>query len=292
MKKVFYLLVTVLLCVSLIGCTNQTTNMEVSVDTNTYYRDIISNEKLTNMYDNIRSHLGAKKIQVMNFNGAQGFQMEYSEQIKDVLLAIEMDSPELKPIIEQYAIDFEALNEDFSSINIVLALKNDDLTPVNNKIIEATEKVSKFVETLSSKMSDYEKVIAIHDWVCNGETYDYSMASEGHNMLATILGNSAVCDSFSGAFKYVCTKSGITCLEVRGKSYNPQTQEYSDYHAWNIVFIDGKWRAVDCTYAIQLQEVKGKIPHEYCCMEISDSIKSFRPTTLVVGYSEEQIIAE
>ena len=292
MKKLLTFFATMLLCVNLVGCTDLTTNKQRSVATDTYYRDIIDNDELVVLYDNIKANLGEQKIVVMNFDGSQGFQLEYAENIRDVLLAIEMDCPELKPITEQYEIDFETLNEDYTSINIVLSLRTDDLSLVNNQIVKAKQKVANFVATLPEEMTDYEKVIAIHDWICIDETYDYDMANESHDMLSTILGNSGVCDSFSGAFKYVCEQVGITCLEVRGMSFNPQTQGFTEHHAWNIVFIDGKWKAVDCTYAIQLQDVKGKIPHEYCCMEISDSIKSFRPTTCIIGYSAEQVINE
>jgi len=292
MKKIFTIIATLLLCVNLIGCTDSTTKTQTSISTNTYYRDNIEDSESCQWYDNIKSNLGKEQINIMTFNGSVGFDMHNSEKIRDVMLSIEMDNPELKLLTEQYQIDFVTMNDDFTSIDLVLKLQIEDLTPVNNEITDIEKKVDNFISTLSNEMSDYEKVVAIHDWICTGKTYDYTMADKSHNLGATILGTSAVCDSFSGAFKYVCDKVGVTCLEVRGKSYSPYTNDFTEYHAWNIVCIDGNWKAVDCTYAIQMQEVENKILHDYCCIDIEESMKSFRPTSLVVGYTEEQVIGE
>lgn len=55
----------------------------------------------------------------------------------------------------------------------------------------------------------------------------------------------AVCDGISSAFRIMCLIEGVDCLKVSGLGV---TSTRTESHAWNKVFIDGKWYVVDATW--------------------------------------------
>lgn len=119
------------------------------------------------------------------------------------------------------------------------------------------EKVKDVLRTIiDDSMSDYEKIKAIHDYLILNVTYDkalldlaYSNVSDincynGFYLEGVFIDNLAVCDGISKAFSVMCNLEGIPCVSVQGTQVdNPNGLG----HAWNKVFLDGKWYIVDVT---------------------------------------------
>ncbi|MCE3544544.1 hypothetical protein LXJ56_30665, partial [Escherichia coli] len=59
-------------------------------------------------------------------------------------------------------------------------------------------------------------------------------------MYSAVLGRT-VCQGYAMMFKYLCDQAGISSLIVTGTTSDAN-------HAWNMVYLDGAWCAVDCTY--------------------------------------------
>lgn len=100
--------------------------------------------------------------------------------------------------------------------------------------------------TISSQMSDYDKVIAIHDWLCENVTYEEDYKNKDQDIYGTLVQKRAVCAGYAKAFAYLCEKEGIECEVLSGTSRNLQMIEVP--HAWNRVKIDGKWSYFDVTW--------------------------------------------
>lgn len=145
-----------------------------------------------------------------------------------------------------------------------------------------------FLNTLQTKVkeitagcnSDFEKYIAIHDWICSNISYDYP----AYNM---ILGMSnppnkqelfhiasnpekvytyqrAVCDGYSNLARLMFLSAGIPCMKIIGLSASghsdigidqlyyilPDTMltERADSHAWNAIYLNGSWMFADFTW--------------------------------------------
>lgn len=289
MKKVFIIIWAIVCCIWLISCSNtspQKTTPPVSAST--YYRDQMVDTQSREWYDKIKQNAGSDEIFIFNFNGFEGLDPNIPAKLKSVILAVEMDNPLLKPITEQYTIEFVALNNDYTSVDMVLRIGTVDLEETDNQIKQVERKVADFISSLPNSMNETDKVYAIYDWICDMASYDYAMSSTSHNLSSTLLKNFGVCDSFSGAFKYVCDRAGITCIEVRGCAFDPKTNNYTENHAWNIVYVSNTWKVVDCTYGVQYKT--STIPHDYCCISIDESVKTFKPTASVIGYQPQQII--
>jgi len=109
---------------------------------------------------------------------------------------------------------------------------------------------------LSSNISEYERELAVHDWLVNRVTYDLNVANEYQTSGTTTQnpfafssygalvkkGNTAkaVCEGYSRALQLALNYVGIECGLVNG--------EYSGgSHMWNVVKIDNYWYHVDAT---------------------------------------------
>ncbi|MCR4925219.1 MAG: leucine-rich repeat protein [Clostridiales bacterium] len=130
----------------------------------------------------------------------------------------------------------------------------------------------------ANRSTDYQKVQAIHDWVCGHLYYNYDISQgrvartsqSAFTMLNGILNNGgldngryvAVCEGYSRLFRALCRGAGIPCVYVEGYasgkdwSKTPLTQTDDEYiyknyisHAWNEVYTEQTgWIIIDCTW--------------------------------------------
>ena len=89
-------------------------------------------------------------------------------------------------------------------------------------------------------LSDTEKALLLHDRLCVSVQYEYYGASEAaHTAYGAFVNGSAVCQGYTMAYMYLLNRVGI-------KNYYCASDGL--YHAWNIVYIDGKPYHVDTTW--------------------------------------------
>lgn len=100
---------------------------------------------------------------------------------------------------------------------------------------EATEEI---MMCLNENMTDFEKVMTVHDYMVLNYEYDYTYS----NYDITIMTNKkGVCMSYALAFKHLMNELGIECLYV-------SSGDDAMNHAWNLVKIDGEWYHIDLTW--------------------------------------------
>ena len=121
----------------------------------------------------------------------------------------------------------------------------------------------KLLSKIQDDMSDLEKVIFVHDYLAVDIAYDYdnylkeekgigSIPDECHNVEGSIINKVAVCDGYASAFKYYMSQLGIKCNLVIGGN-----------HAWNQVYLNGKWYFVDVTFDDPVWDLLGRVQHDY-----------------------------
>lgn len=110
--------------------------------------------------------------------------------------------------------------------------------------------------------SDYNKARALHDWVCSYLYYDNdSLLSDEvipYSAVEVINSQRAVCLGYATLYAALCRAEGIPCNVVSGYALgigsdsdswndcNISTGEQN--HAWNEVYVDGRWVIVDTTW--------------------------------------------
>lgn len=91
--------------------------------------------------------------------------------------------------------------------------------------------------TITSGMTDFQKVKALHDYIMTNTTYETGI--NNHTAYNCLINKKAVCQGYTTAFYELCKYNNIQCVIVVSESMN---------HAWNKVQISGSWYNVDCTW--------------------------------------------
>ena len=124
------------------------------------------------------------------------------------------------------------------------------LTYINRSILEACIEIIGAV--INENMSEYEKELAIHDWIIDWVSYDEEANSNSpnaapdpnnNNPYGAIFKRKAICSGYTSTFQLFMDLLGIECITIEG-IYSATGQE----HAWNMVRIDGEWYCVDVTW--------------------------------------------
>lgn len=104
-----------------------------------------------------------------------------------------------------------------------------------------------FKDNIGKNMSDYEKILSIHDYIVEKGEYDTRLFSEGqvppesystYGILALGVG---VCESYAKSMKYLLDEADIESMIVIGKSRG-------ENHAWNLVNIEDEYYHIDPTW--------------------------------------------
>ena len=96
---------------------------------------------------------------------------------------------------------------------------------------------------ISDGMSDYEKELAVHDWIIGRAEYDWSHSDRSLTPLGLLQDGTAICLGYASTFQLLMDLLGIECITVVGASFGS-----SEDHAWNMVKLDGAWYCVDVTW--------------------------------------------
>ena len=120
-------------------------------------------------------------------------------------------------------------------------------------------------EIITEEMSDYEKELAVHDWMIAWAEYDQAALSalpgaqptpDSDNPYGFFTGRAAICTGYTSTFQLLMDLLGIECVTVEGTAYNG-----TEDHAWNMVRLDGDWYCVDVTWddPVMGEEIFGPI---------------------------------
>lgn len=122
----------------------------------------------------------------------------------------------------------------------------------------ATKNVASLAIYLNTHTSnDLEKVRAYYVWITHNINYDTKVFfSNTPNPKTTAIDalkqRTAVCQGYSELFKELCGTSNIPCFLISGYSkgygFDPNKRLTNADHAWNVVFIEGKWQLIDATW--------------------------------------------
>ncbi|MCD8095511.1 MAG: hypothetical protein LUE12_05220 [Ruminococcus sp.] len=183
---------------------------------------------------------------------AQGNEESTTDSLVD---SADFDSSDLNDDSELY--DTSAISDAYL-IGEADALSDFDLA-IYNKVCEI------FNEVVSEDMSDYEKELALHDWLIENCTYDTGSlraiprpSENCENPYGALIDGEAICSGYTSSFKLFMDMLEIECMVIQS------TDSDGDEHAWNAVGLDGNWYYVDCTWDDPVPDEDGRaVTHKY-----------------------------
>ena len=152
--------------------------------------------------------------------------------------------------------------------------------------------------------NDYDKVLALHDWICSYMYYDIdSLGSQDtppYYATDIVKTRRAVCLGFATLMAALCRSIEIPCNVVSGyalgvsgggSEWNEETSATDEQnHAWNEVYVDGRWIIVDptwdCTNKIENGEFieGGGVSHIY----FDANLQFFSNNHKIIEYSKRR----
>lgn len=124
------------------------------------------------------------------------------------------------------------------------------LAPEDQAILDVCQDV--IANTVPADGSDYDKELAVHDWIISHGRYDNNTLSQlpdfqenpnNDNPYGFLVDGVGICLGYTTTFQLFMDLLGIECITVEGTAYN-----YTADHAWNQVCLDGEWYCVDVTW--------------------------------------------
>ncbi|WP_446897289.1 transglutaminase domain-containing protein [Clostridium sp. LBM24168] len=205
--------------------------------------------------DNYTEYYNTVKKAVMNYDPQLVLDIEnYNENTYnlDVIDKIMKDSPDLRAWYERASGTIEREND--SSVKMTINFKYDG---TKNELIQKNNEVNREVKRIvssvtNSGMKDYEKELALHDYVVNNAKYDEradvdinSMPEDSYTAYGILVKGTGVCQGYADAMYRLLNEAGIENTMVIGEANNGTGWIG---HAWNIVKIQGKYYQLDTTW--------------------------------------------
>lgn len=125
----------------------------------------------------------------------------------------------------------------------------DGLSDKDAAILEKCREV--LGEIITDDMTDFQKELAVHDWIVEHGSYDQTVHSNpGHSgrtgyrdPYGILVGGYGNCLGYSTTFQLLMDLCDVECITVVGAAFDSMED-----HAWNMVKLDGEWYCVDVTW--------------------------------------------
>lgn len=106
-------------------------------------------------------------------------------------------------------------------------------------------------ELITDDMTDFQKELAVHDWMVEHGSYDQTVHSTPNHSGRTgyrdpygiLVGGYGNCLGYSTTFQLLMDLCDVECITVVGAAFDSMED-----HAWNMVKLDGEWYCVDVTW--------------------------------------------
>ncbi len=123
-------------------------------------------------------------------------------------------------------------------------------------------------EIITGDMTDYEKELAIHDYIVANYQYDVDAVTNTdanvvrtHSITGMLLDGKGVCEAYSNTFMLLCRMSGLNCTLASGVLDGSK-------HQWNIIELNGEYYNVDLTSDDPVPDKAGRV--RYNCFNLND----------------------
>lgn len=240
-----------------------TINTPATNDSEYYYTILNTTEK--KIYDLIKHGLKNFETKINLYFG----QKIDKNKVTDIAHYVQLDNPQLFYVQSHFNIIWGSKEFWYQpSYNYSANSLSNYKRIFDNKVNEILRK------TINPSMNDYEKELAVHNYLVLNVSYDYkSLSSKNppqdiYSAYGAIINNKAVCSGYASATKLLLNKCNIDSIIVTGTSMMPENNSYIS-HAWNIVKINNKFYQLDVTWDSPINKKPGELRFDY--FNITDS---------------------
>lgn len=146
--------------------------------------------------------------------------------------------------------------------SVLYAYLNNDKSLLNKNELDLYQTASDFINNrLNNEMSDFDKEMIIHDFICETLNYQKEGKDEAdtHNITGaySLITGFANCQGYTDAFYMLSNMAGLKCQKVCGEAQGVA-------HTWNTICIDERWSYIDVTFDDTAFDNDGIVFYAYC----------------------------
>ena len=145
------------------------------------------------------------------------------------------------------------------------------------KIIEHKKALEARVKKLArqaEKLSEKEKELFVHDFICQNVHYDKLKKAYSHEIIGPLGQGVGVCEGIAKSVKILCDALGIWCIIALCDNNPEKGIKYR--HMWNVVRIEGKYYHLDATFDNSLSK-EDVIRYDYFNLSDNQIFKDHEP---------------
>lgn len=163
----------------------------------------------------------------------------------------------------------------YNAAGLVLKYYKDGTPITDSKAKELYNEVNSILKSLiKSGMSDYDKALAIHDYLC--ENVVYSDADVGTTAYGAIVKGKANCQGYAEATSLLYTLAGLENVVVRATNDSTRAT-----HGYVKVKVNGKWYVVDTTADDPVNNTNVLPRHDFFLVTDAIVEQRYTPWTIV-----------
>jgi len=157
----------------------------------------------------------------------------------------------------------------YDKTRILDAWRSGEWEGLHRKDLAILEACDQLEALRDDSLSDYQRELALHDWMVEWAEYDPGELSSGpigepmpdnDNPYGLLTGGKGICLGYASTFQLFMEMANIECVTIQGLSHRGTVD-----HAWNMVKLDGEWYCVDVTWddPVASFEVPRNMAHKY-----------------------------
>jgi len=181
--------------------------------------------------------LGHKDVAIREYNINK-------DEIVDLINEIINDTPEIF-YYDGFKYSYETSGELVESVSFIYSYTFEEIEEMKMELYNKTDWILRNV--INDSMNDYEKELAIHDYIINNAVYDIenlnndTLKHSAYSMYGILIEGKAVCTGYAKTMQYFLDKFNIDNQLIFGDA-NGQS------HVWNLVKLNGEYYHVDVTF--------------------------------------------
>jgi transglutaminase-like putative cysteine protease len=174
-------------------------------------------------------------------------QNEYTDTFEEVVEIVDRCVKENPEILYYNGFSYSTQGE------VAFKYRKDAETNRRHSLLLEQKIESVVKELITPSMTDYQKELAIHDYLIENCEYDVEgyesgkIEADSFNAYGALCLGVAVCEGYAEAAALLLNRAGVETLVITGDSRGEK-------HAWNIVKIDGDYYHLDVTWNDPVQQ--------------------------------------
>lgn len=177
----------------------------------------------------------------------------------ELTITLPIENENKEKCIQMPSKHYETAKQMYDNKAIVEAFKNKDASLLDDKQLAIYEKCCEVIQKLiTDSMTDYEKELAIHDYLIQWASYDEAAlidednaSKDSDNPYGLLIKQTSICSGYTTTFQLFMDLLDIPCISIQGNSFVFGVDHLED-HAWNMVQLEGDWYYVDITWDDQV----------------------------------------